>query len=122
MSYKTKKILRDAQGNPIPQLFNPDIDDFEPLYGQNGSQRVLLWGPNDEPLLTDTNPGKVEVTNTVNTQLTGRKVEIPGTSETPSRVSGNFSNSISAGSVSVHRDIQEPIRLKHLSLNQQVSN
>lgn len=31
MPYNTKKILRDSERNPIPQVFNPVTDTFEPL-------------------------------------------------------------------------------------------
>lgn len=31
MGYSTKTLLRDAQGNPIPQYFDPVEDTFKPL-------------------------------------------------------------------------------------------
>lgn len=69
MPYNTKKIITDVTGrNPIPAYFNPDTDQYEPLFGQNGSNRVLIWGANDQPLLTQDNPGHV--------QLTGSNVEV----------------------------------------------
>lgn len=35
MPYNTKKILRDSERNPIPQVFNPVTDAYEPLTKMN---------------------------------------------------------------------------------------
>jgi hypothetical protein len=38
MSYSTKTIKKDATGkNPVPQYFNTDADDYEPLEGSDGA-------------------------------------------------------------------------------------
>jgi hypothetical protein len=56
MAYNTKQIKRDLQNCPIPQFFNPDTDEFEPLYGKAGGSRVLLYDAAGNPLLTAANP------------------------------------------------------------------
>lgn len=34
MAYSNKRILRDADGNPIPQIWDPALDDFVPYEGK----------------------------------------------------------------------------------------
>ena len=40
MAYNTKKIKRDVDGNPVPQMYNPAIDDYEVLQGGSGASKV----------------------------------------------------------------------------------
>ena len=54
MAFNTKSILRDANGRPIPQIWNPGTDSFEPY------------------------EGKVTVEGTVDTKLTGSKAILVG--------------------------------------------
>ena len=50
MAYNTKSIKKDVDGKPIPQYFNPAVDDYEVLQGRNGANRVELYGPDGNPL------------------------------------------------------------------------
>lgn len=74
MSYNTKDIKRTF-GSPVPQYYNPDTDDWEPIYGKHNASRVLLYDTSGNPLLTEENPGNVKVINSntepVPTKLTG---------------------------------------------------
>lgn len=46
MAFNTRHILTDAEGNPIPQYFNPDTDSFEPLTGIGGSNKIVVYNSN----------------------------------------------------------------------------
>lgn len=59
MAYNTKAIKVDINAKPVPQYFNPTLDDYEPLYGDKGAMRVLLYDANGNPLLTEPNPGYI---------------------------------------------------------------
>lgn len=59
MPYNTKAIKVDVNAKPVPQYFNPALDDYEALYGANGAMRTLLYDANGNPLLTEPNPGYV---------------------------------------------------------------
>lgn len=50
MAYNTRSIKRDVDGRPVPQYFNSTIDDYEPLLGENGAARSVLYGPNGQPI------------------------------------------------------------------------
>nr|PZM87706.1 MAG: hypothetical protein DIU81_08870 [[Clostridium] cellulosi] len=63
MAYNTKAIKKDVNNHPVPQYYNPAIDDYEPLQGVNGAHRVLLFDTNGNPLLTASNPGNVQIVN-----------------------------------------------------------
>ena len=55
MAYNTKNIIRDASGAPIPQLFNPAADEYQPLEGTGGAHKTQLSGstvPDAEALPT----------------------------------------------------------------------
>lgn len=43
MAYNTKEIVKDAEGNPISQYFNPDTDSYEPVEGKAGANKVILY-------------------------------------------------------------------------------
>lgn len=59
MSYNTKAIKKDLDNKPVPQIFNPTIDDYEVQQGRNGAGRVELYGPDGNPLSTTS--GKLDV-------------------------------------------------------------
>lgn len=42
MAYNTKPIVKDVEGNPISQYYNPDTDSYEPVEGQAGANKVLV--------------------------------------------------------------------------------
>ena len=42
MAYNTKPIVKDKDGNPISQYYNPDTDSYEPVEGANGANKVLV--------------------------------------------------------------------------------
>lgn len=44
MPYKNAEILRDKNGNPIPQYYNVATGQFEPLTGENGATHTQLTG------------------------------------------------------------------------------
>lgn len=50
MAYNTRSIKKDVDGRPVPQYFNSTADDYEPLLGENGAARSVLYGPNGQPL------------------------------------------------------------------------
>lgn len=50
MAYNTRSIKKDVDGRPIPQYFNQMTDNYEPLLGEDGAARSILWGPNGQPL------------------------------------------------------------------------
>ena len=43
MAYNTKPIVTDVNGNPISQYYNPDTDSYEPVEGQAGANKVVLY-------------------------------------------------------------------------------
>lgn len=49
MAYNTKPI-KIVFGKPIPQHFNPAIDDYEVLLGDNGASRHVLYDSSGNPL------------------------------------------------------------------------
>lgn len=44
MAYNDVEILRDKNGNPIPQYYNVATGQFEPLTGENGATHTQLTG------------------------------------------------------------------------------
>jgi len=42
MSYDTKAILKDAQGKPIPQYYDPITDSYHQIEGANGSMKLMI--------------------------------------------------------------------------------
>lgn len=47
MAYNTKEIVKDKDGNPISQYYNPTLDKYEPLEGVSGANKVTMV---DNPL------------------------------------------------------------------------
>lgn len=43
MAYNTKPIVTDKDGNPISQYYNPTTDQYEPVEGANGANKVVLY-------------------------------------------------------------------------------
>ena len=43
MAYNTKEIIKDNEGNPISQYFNPITDKYEPVEGSSGGNKVVLY-------------------------------------------------------------------------------
>lgn len=79
--WELTKILRDLEGSPVPQIFNPSEAIFNPLTGANlGNGRYgadnIMWGKTAAGVLV---PVQVNADGTVVTSLSGRKVEIPVT-------------------------------------------
>lgn len=58
MAYTTKSILRDQNGNPIPQYYNSVTDAFEPLQGYNGANSFHEQGT----IIVDMWSGSVNIT------------------------------------------------------------
>lgn len=90
MSYNSQTLLTDAQGNPIPQYYNPVLDRYEPAQGANGSLSFQLPdGGNAEGTLL-ANEARTTTTNApVQTNANHRGVILtlnvlgnPGSSET----------------------------------------
>lgn len=42
MTHNTKAILRDVNGKPVPQYWNPSTDRYELVEGHNGMLKVIL--------------------------------------------------------------------------------
>lgn len=43
MAYNTKPILTDRDGNPISQYFNVVEDEYEPVEGSGGGNKVIIY-------------------------------------------------------------------------------
>ena len=50
MAYNTIVIKKDADNKPIPQYYNPLVDEYEVLQGRNGASRVELYDANGNPI------------------------------------------------------------------------
>lgn len=81
MAYNTKTILKDASGNPIPQIWNPMTDQFEPYEGVVKIDGVST-SQNQEDVLTDLGVLKADLESvkaalegTLNTKLAGSNME-----------------------------------------------
>ena len=55
MAYNTKAIKKDVDGKPIPQVFNPTLDEYEALKGDAGAARHVIYGPDGQPISTTGN-------------------------------------------------------------------
>jgi len=53
LAYNTKAIKTDVDKKPIPQYYNPTLDQYEALLGENGATRHILYGPDGNPISTD---------------------------------------------------------------------
>lgn len=42
MAYNTKSIIKDVNGKPIPQYWNPETDQYEVIKSKNGMLRVIM--------------------------------------------------------------------------------
>jgi hypothetical protein len=63
LPYDTKKLITDAEGNPVPQYWSLASNDYEVAQGTYGASRTLLYDINGNPLLTVTNPGVVKISD-----------------------------------------------------------
>ena len=43
MAYNTKSIIKDVNKKPVPQYFNPAIDNFEVVKGKDGMLKMILY-------------------------------------------------------------------------------
>lgn len=43
MAYNTKPIVTDVDGNPVSQYYNPTTDQYEPVEGSGGGNKVVLY-------------------------------------------------------------------------------
>lgn len=43
MAYNTKPIVTDKDGKPVSQYFNPSTDQYEPVMGAGGGNRVIVY-------------------------------------------------------------------------------
>ena len=50
MAYNTQAILIDKNGKPIPQYFNQLADAYQPLQGEHGAARNVLYGADGQPV------------------------------------------------------------------------
>lgn len=66
MAYNTKEIKKDSRSQPIPQVYNPASDDFEPLYGSGNASRHVIYGPDGNPIITIGNKLAVRATELEN--------------------------------------------------------
>ncbi len=42
MAYNTKSIIKDVNGKPVPQYWNPETQQFEVIESENGLLRVNM--------------------------------------------------------------------------------
>lgn len=42
MAYSTKSIIKDVNGKPIPQYWNPETDQYEVITSKDGILRVIM--------------------------------------------------------------------------------
>lgn len=42
MAYNTKSIIKDVNGKPVPQYFNPLTDNYEVIKSENGYLKMIL--------------------------------------------------------------------------------
>jgi len=42
MAYSTKSIIKDVNGKPIPQYWNPETDQYEVITSKDGMLRVNM--------------------------------------------------------------------------------
>lgn len=50
MAYNTVPIKKDVDNKPIPQYYNPLVDQYEALQGRNGANRVELYDADGNPV------------------------------------------------------------------------
>lgn len=49
MAYNTKAIKTDVNGNPISQYYNPETDEYEPVEGASGGNKVIIYNEDGTP-------------------------------------------------------------------------
>ena len=86
MAYNTKNIVRDASGAPIPQLFNPAADEYQPLEGTGGAHKTQLSG--------STVPVAVTMQNAAAANGNGASLTVTGLGTAVLTVSGTFSATV----------------------------
>ena len=86
MAYNTKNIVRDASGAPIPQLFNPAADEYQPLEGTGGAHKTQLTG--------STVPVAVTMQNAAAANGNGTNLTVTGLGTAVLTVSGTFSATV----------------------------
>lgn len=42
MAYSTKSIIKDVNGKPIPQYWNPETEQYEVITSKDGMLRVIM--------------------------------------------------------------------------------
>jgi hypothetical protein len=52
MAYNTNQILKDVNGNTIPQYYNPTLDIYEPLVGDNGGTKTTFFDKDGNELIS----------------------------------------------------------------------
>ena len=52
MPANTRRIKTDVDGKPIPQVFNPVLDEYEALKGDAGAARHILYSADGNPITT----------------------------------------------------------------------
>lgn len=86
MAYNTRSIKKDVDGRPVPQYFDPLLDDFQPLFGSGGAARSVLYGPDGQPISASNRlpvdvGGAVDISDRADRQLgqvtlSGRNVQV----------------------------------------------
>ena len=62
MPANTKRIKTDVDGKPIPQVFNPALDEYEALKGDAGAARHVIYTATGDPVATTGNKLAVRAT------------------------------------------------------------
>ena len=74
MAYNTKQIKKDIDNSPIPQYYNPDTDEYEPLQGQAGASKAILQNSNGEEIPINAETFTTPIVEKLD-QLTGTVVD-----------------------------------------------
>lgn len=84
MPYNTKQIKKDYSGNPVPQHFNEDIDDYEPIEGKYGSYYMFQRGT----IAMESWEGSANITKTFDSIRYGFSVLNDGTTDFTFTING----------------------------------
>lgn len=71
MAYNTKPIVKDVEGNPISQYYNKELDQYEPVEGKVGANKVVLYNADG----TENNSLSLQPILDKLTQLTGTVID-----------------------------------------------
>ena len=104
MAYNTKAIVKDKEGNPISQYYNPDTDSYEPVEGFNGGNKVIV--ENNDLSLIPILDKLSQLTGTVIDEETRKSNEVQRVADEDVR----RSNEVDRVSSELAREVDEGVR------------